>query len=186
MSFPTNLPRICPHRKPLTTDHHSRKMTITQSSPNHLQITLRQNSTEVANFLAMAMLIGGALAFGVSSSLDSKIITLLIVLFLAGGWSAYALGCSEQYSFDRNINRYAIARLTPLGKSASDDSLQNLAYVSMETGGPDDNRRLVVLVESTGRRIPLPRRINSLSEDDQRELGRAVSDFLNLPLRKTR
>src|SRR5262245_32001287 len=112
-------------------------MIITQSTANHLQITLRQNSTEVMRFLGMAMLIGGALAFGVNTSPGSKITTLLIVLLLGGGWSAYALRCSEQYSFDRNINRYAITRQTPLGDSTSDGSLQNLASVGMEVGGPD-------------------------------------------------
>jgi hypothetical protein len=131
-------------------------MTITQSTANQLQITLRQNFSEVAGFLAMSLLIGGALAFGFDSPSVSKITTFLIVLLLAGGSSAYAIGCSEQYSFDRDTNRYAIARVTPLGSSARGGALHDLAFVSLELGGPDDNRRLVVLVESTGRRIPCP------------------------------
>ena len=159
-------------------------MTITQSTANQLQITLRQNFSEVAGFLAMSLLIGGALAFGFNSPPSTKVFTLFIVLLVAGGWSAYAIGCSEQYCFDRDANRYAIARVTPLGSSARGGALQDLAFVSMELGGPDDNRRLVVLVESTGRRLTLPRRINTLSEDDHLAMGRAVAGFLGLPLQK--
>ena len=159
-------------------------MTITQSTANQLQITLRQNFSEVAVFLVISLLIGGALAFGFAPPSVSKITTFLIVLLLAGGWSAYAIGCSEQYCFDRDANRYAIGRVTPLGSSARGGALQDLAFVSMELGGPDGNRRLVVLVESTGRRITLPRRINTLSEDDYLAMGRAVAGFLGLPLQK--
>lgn len=161
-------------------------MTVIQPSANQLQITLQQGAAEVAAFIVISALIGGALAFGVPMPLSSRLITLLVVLLLAGGWGVYAIGCSEEYSFDREAGRYVIARRTPLGVSERAGSLGDLAFVNMEVGGPDDNRRLVVLVELTGRRITLPRRINTLSEADQRELGRTVADFLSLPLKRMR
>jgi hypothetical protein len=160
-------------------------MTITYPSMNQLRVTLRQSAAEMAPFLIMTMLIVGVLAFSAPAPTSRKIAPALGILLLAVGWCAYALGCSELYEFNRDKNQYILTRLTPLRRSVITGSLQEIRQISAEMGGPDNDRRLIVLTEASGRRQALPRRINSLSETDQRELGRAVADFLGVNCRTT-
>jgi hypothetical protein len=85
--------------------------------------------------------------------------------------------------FDRTIDRYVITRRTPFGEAAHAAPLQALVAVALEWGGVENDRRLVILIDRTGARHAIPRRINTLSAEDQRALGQAIAGFLHVPLR---
>ena len=158
-------------------------MTITRSSQDRLEVMVPQPLRELVAFVIFVTVISAAIAFGSPAPPDARPYVVLGPLLLAGAWSAYAAFSSEHYTFDRTIDRYVLARRTPLGGSERAGSIRAIISVSVERGGPYDDRRLVVLVEANRRRHTLPLRITSLSEQNQRELGSALAAFLELPLR---
>jgi hypothetical protein len=70
-----------------------------------------------------------------------------------------------------------------LGRGEVTVSAQKVSLVRLALGGVDDDRRLVELLGPHREvRLRLPRRINTLTADDQRSIGRLVAEHLGLPL----
>ena len=158
-------------------------MKISYPTRYRLEVIVPQPLNETARFIALVMLIGVALAFGTPAPAHARVFVLLGMVLLAGLWSAYTAFCSEHVLFDRTIDRFVITRRTPLGEAAHAGPLQALVAVALEWGGGEDDRRLVILIDRTGARYAIPRRINTLSAEDQRALGQAIAEFLHVPLR---
>src|SRR5262249_37301856 len=110
---------------------------------------------------------------------------LLALLALGAVWSTIALSAREIYAIDRTAGAIIAERSSLLGARRQMLESSEVAAVRLALGGPDDNRRLVELVDRDGRlRLRLPGRITTLSERDQSEVGRAIAGYLGVPCRE--
>ena len=112
-------------------------MTISRTSQDRLEVALHQPLREIVVFLIVVTLIGAAIAFGSPVPRDARPYIVLGTLLLAGAWGAYAAFCSEHYVFDRTMDRYVLARQTPLGGTERAGAIRSIVSVSVELGGAD-------------------------------------------------
>jgi hypothetical protein len=154
------------------------------SRPNRLRIELRQTLGEVVRLgLFVAVLV--VAVYALTPAARSSPGWLLALLALAAVWSTIALSAREIYTLDRTAGAIIAERSSLLGARRQTLESSEVAAVHLAMGGPDDNRRLVELVDREGRlRLRLPGRITTLSERDQSEIGRAIAACLGVPCRE--
>jgi hypothetical protein len=161
----------------------SANVSIDTATEDRLRIELRQNVGEVAQFGTFVMVVIGAV-YALMAAVRSSPGWLLGVLALAVVWSVIALTAREVYMIDGVAGTIDATRSSLLGQRHQALATSRVAAVRLCIGGTDDNRRLVELVDGAGvTLVRLPRRLTTLSDATQSELGHAIASCLGVPLR---
>lgn len=159
------------------------RLTVDQPAAHQIQLLLRQDSGEVAQFLLFVFVIAGAL-FLLTPQVRSSPAPLLGLVGAAVAWCAVARSARECYLFDRAARTVRLERVSLLGRSDELLSIQEVAAVQQALRGPDDDRLVLELVTGRGEvQLRLPRRFTTLGLADQSRVGRLVADHLGLALR---
>ncbi|HYW58834.1 MAG TPA: hypothetical protein VE934_17925 [Polaromonas sp.] len=151
--------------------------------PRQLQLELRQSGRELAVFLLVVLIIVGAVFLLVPQARQMPVV-LLGAVGVAFGWCAYAMTCREHYTFDQQTNAVSVKRMSVLGGSSTALDLAGVCAVQQSWSGVDEDRRVVELVTTSGAtKLRIPRRLTTLSAQEQDLVGRAIAGHLGVPLR---
>ena len=162
----------------------SARVTIDGASDDRVRIELRQSAGEVTQFVAFVLIVLGALYTSLPKAREAPAL-LLALLGIAVGWVTVAMTGRELYTIDESTGTIDALISATVWRHRQQIPIRHVVAVRMATGGPDDNRLLVEVVDADGSvRLRLPHRISTLDERDQAEIARLIAARLDLPLRR--
>jgi len=156
--------------------------TIEQITPNLVRITLRKSRADLGGFVGFVIFILGALYMLMPAF---KVIPAVPIggLALACVWAVISDNGREEYLLDKR-NCSLTARYKWLfGKREIVVFAQDLSQVRLVTRGVDFERQVVELVAADKKiKASLPLWIATLKTRDQKEIGRLVAEYCDIPL----
>ena len=161
----------------------SLRVTIDESVAEQPWIELSRSAGEVLRVaFVVAVIVGVIVALLPAVREVSGLV--LAALGITTGWSVVALAGREVYSLDLQRGLIEVTTQLYFARQHHRVFVSGIAAVHHATGGPEDNWRLVELVDTDGAVcLRLPSRLTTLGPVDQAAIGRTLAARLGVPLR---
>jgi hypothetical protein len=160
----------------------SARVSVDIDELGQIRIALRQSGSEVLLF--GLFVVGVVIAvYALMAQARTSAQWLFVLLGLGATWSVIAMTAREDYAIDGRLGVVDATRSSVLGRARRELSTGEVAAVRLAITGPDDNRRLIELVNSDGgAQLSIPWRLTTLSPTDQWEVGQLIAHGLGVPL----
>lgn len=160
----------------------SAKATIARLAPGQVRIVLRESGAGVASFVGFVVAVAAAV-YALTPAARAQPAPLGAVVAIALVWAGIARAAREEYLVDRTTRSLIARHVWLFGRGEEHVTEREVAMVRLASGGPDDDRRLVELVgPDQAVRLRVPRRVNTLTENDQQAIGQLLAEHLAVPL----
>jgi hypothetical protein len=158
------------------------EVTLDRDQPQRLRIVLREGGIDLLWFVAVVMAI--VLALYLLSPDARAHPALLVGLSLAAVvWTLAARRAHEILTIDRAERTLTTQRVSVFGEREQQLNWRDISAIRLATIGLDSDRLVIELMgDQQHVALRLPRRIHTLSAEDQSGLGRLVSENLGVPL----
>jgi hypothetical protein len=160
----------------------SARVTIDRVTPDQAWITVREGVGGIATFVLFVTGIAVVLYWLIPAARTSPG-PLLVLVTIALAWAGVALSAKEECIVDRGTRTVAARYTWLFGHREDRLTAGEIGAVRLGIGGPDDDRRLVELLGTSGKvRLRLPRRVNTFTATDQKTVGRLLAEYLSVPV----
>lgn len=160
----------------------SAESTIEQITPNQVSITLRASRADLGIFVTFVAFILGALYMLIPAFEEFPVVPIGL-LALACIWAVVSDNGREEYLLDKKSCSLTVRYKWLFGKRKIVMIAKDLSQVRLVTRGVDIERQVVELVAANKKiKVSLPLWFATLKTRDQKEIGRLVAEYCDIPL----
>jgi hypothetical protein len=160
----------------------SADVSIARPAAGQLRIVVREGWPGVATFVGLVAAVAAAV-YALTPAARAQPGPLGVAVAAALLWAGIARNAREEYVVDRATRSLTTRHVWLFGTREEHVDGAGIVAVRPATSGPDDDRRVVELLQPGATvRLRLPRRVNSLSAAGQSEVAGLLAEHLGVPV----